>query len=156
MSTIVCLDCKENRPRAWIFKRWYHVEREGETPYRSICAVPPPPPNPEIPHYDAYCIEHDLKLISGRCDKCRDAAGNMFPLDMQSCYLLPVGVTKAAPYKIHATNRSPLRIFVKAELAADGTLELDLSTITHHPSKGSKEVPAHDSTEIEISQGGRK
>jgi hypothetical protein len=37
--------------------------------------------------YESYCEEHDLKLVSGCCPKCRDAEGRMFPLDMQSIYL---------------------------------------------------------------------
>ncbi len=37
--------------------------------------------------YEAYCEEHSLKLIDGRCDKCRDAEGKTFLLDMQSIYL---------------------------------------------------------------------
>jgi hypothetical protein len=37
--------------------------------------------------YESYCAEHDLKLVWGHCDKCRDANGNTFPLDLQSIYL---------------------------------------------------------------------
>ena len=37
--------------------------------------------------YEPYCDEHDLKLVNGCCQKCRDKDGNMFPLDMQSIYL---------------------------------------------------------------------
>jgi hypothetical protein len=37
--------------------------------------------------YEPYCAEHHLKLVWGHCDKCRDANGNTFPLDMQSRYL---------------------------------------------------------------------
>lgn len=40
--------------------------------------------------YEAYCEEHDIKLIDGCCPECRDADGNTFPLDMQSYYLKEV------------------------------------------------------------------
>jgi hypothetical protein len=39
--------------------------------------------------YDAFCEDHDLKLIDGCCPECRDRNGDMFPLDMQSTYLRP-------------------------------------------------------------------
>ena len=39
--------------------------------------------------YEAFCEEHHLKLVGGCCPSCRDATGEMFPLDMQSYYLKP-------------------------------------------------------------------
>jgi hypothetical protein len=46
-----------------------------------------PPKNKE---YIAHCLEHEIPLIDGRCEKCRDADGNTFVLDMQSYYLVPL------------------------------------------------------------------
>lgn len=43
--------------------------------------------------YEAFCEDHNLKLVDGCCPECRDAAGNMFFLDMQSYYLKPVQVS---------------------------------------------------------------
>jgi hypothetical protein len=68
-----------------------------------------------------------------------------FGLDGKTAYVV----------KIHATNNSALRIFVRANLAADGTLELNLYTISSHPPVDANDIGAHDSAEIKIYQGGK-
>jgi len=49
--------------------------------------------------YVAFCAEHDLPLKDGHCDKCRDADGNTFALDMHSYYLVLLAArsSEAAP-----------------------------------------------------------
>lgn len=52
---------------------------------------------PPAPALVEGCAEHKIPLVDGRCDKCRDSAGNTFVLDMQSKVLLPSAPAGEAP-----------------------------------------------------------